>query len=313
MGETWSCGIRALPATIEGDPPKPVVAVLWTCQAGVRAAGVFEGTEVGDAELAGSFEQAVVEPMVGVPGRRPSRIRVASEPLARRIGALVSGPDIEVAPTPDVEHAFDSLAAAMSAPPGDQDDVLAALDLLGTLDEPLRHELMLQARDFFEAQPWTLFAADVPVKVRIPAHELRDGHLTIMGHGGETYGLMLFRTGEDFTVFCKLSEAHGPVAPGGVPTCYSLTYERVPPEAMGLGPGEGELAVPSLTVFERDVQRQPSRSEVELLLAATAGMNRFMDVRWRELTSRRTGDAAVRGRYRIAVLGRTVEVRLTAP
>jgi len=306
MAKIWSCGVRSLPATIEGDPPVPTVGVLWTCDGFVVGASVFEGTSVTDAQLRESFDAAVARPIHRAPAGRPSRVGVDSDPLARRLRAILPGVEIDVRATPDVDHALDSLAEAMSGPRLDPMPAFMAMD------EVVRDALMPAALGLFEQTPWEVFPADVPVRVSIPGCDVEDGRLAVMGHNGETYGAMLFLSQEDFELFAACGS--GMMDPAGLvlPKCLSLNYEPIDPEVVGSDPELGAFPLPLLSVFERDTQRSPSRSEAKLMLAAITGLSRFAEKHADEIVTRSNWETGVSGRYRVEVLGEKLEVRLTA-
>src|SRR5712692_4373857 len=130
-GPEWVGGLFTLPFEIEGT--RPLVA-LWVelplgpvVYADIRAA----------AEVEGWFEQtlstAMEKPAVGKP-RRPSRIRVADPALARELKDAGVGVEIVVAPTPEVDEAFQSLSMAMRAKAASfVEDGILAPKLIGEL------------------------------------------------------------------------------------------------------------------------------------------------------------------------------------
>jgi len=306
MMRIWSCGVRSLPATIEGDPPVPTVGVLWTCEGFVVGASVFEGTSVTDAQLRESFDQAVARPIHRAPAGRPSRVGVDSAPLARRLRELLPEVQIDVRPTPDVDHALDSLAEAMSGPR------LDPMPAFRAMDETVREALLPAALGLFEQLPWEIFPPDVPIRVSIPGCGVEEGRLSVMGHNGDTYGVMLFLSQEDFELFAACGAAM--LDPAGVvlPKCFSLNYEPIDPELVGEDPKLGAFPLPLLSVFERDAQRRPSRSEAMLMLAAIVGLTHFAKRHGDEIVSRPNWEAGVRGRYHVEALGEKLEVTLTA-
>jgi hypothetical protein len=305
MTRIWSCGVRSLPATIKGDPPLPTVGVLWTCDGFVVGASVFGGTSVSDAQLRESFDEAVDRPIHRAPAGRPSRVRVDSDPLARRLREILPDVEIDVRATPDVDHALDSLAEAMCGPRLDPMPAFMAMD------EAVREALMPAALGLFEELPWEIFPPDVPVRVSIPGCGV-EGRLSVMGHNGDSYGVMLFLSQEDFELFAACGA--GMLDPAGVvlPKCFSLNYEPIDPELVGEDPKLGAFPLPLLSVFERDTQRSPSRSESKLMLAAIVGLSRFAKRRGDEIVFRPNWEAGVSGRYRVEVLGEKLAVTLTA-
>ena len=306
MAKTWSCGVRTLPATILGDPPIPTVAVLWMCNGFVVGATVFEGPSVSDLQLRQSFNEALARPTKGAPTGRPRRVRVASDPLARRLRNVLPKVYVDVRPTPEIDEALEAMAASFSGP------LLEPEEEFMQLDESVRDELMPAALELFELQPWEVVPADVPVRVTIPGCDLPEGRLIVMGHNGDSYGLMLFTELADFELFAACGA--GMLDPSGLilPKCYSLNYEPIDPEMIGADPSLGAFPLPLLTVFERDTQRPPSRSEARPMLAAIVGLSRFIRRHARALDSRANWEAGIRGRYRVTALEEKLEVRISA-
>lgn len=88
---TWECGVRLTPMTIEGDPPRRMTGVFWVCDGLAVGGEVYDAPEVTDAELVASYDKAVTAPARGAPGGRPTKVRVDSAALAKRIRPLLRG------------------------------------------------------------------------------------------------------------------------------------------------------------------------------------------------------------------------------
>ena len=284
----------------------PTLGVLWMCGGVVVGASVFEGTSVTDAQLRESFDHAVARPMAGAPAGQPARVAVHSGPLARRLRGLLPEVRVDVRPTPDVDDAFESLAETLSRPR------LDPMPAFMEMDEAVREALMPAAFGLFELSPWEIFPPDVPVRVSIPRLGVETGRLAVMGHNGDTYGAMFFLSQEDFDLFAACGE--GMVDPTGIvlPKCFSLNYAPVDPSLVGGDPAQGAFPLPLLSVFERDTQRSPSRSEAKPVIAAITGLARFAERRAHEVAIPRNWEIGVRGRYRVDVMGDRLEVRLAA-
>ena len=296
MAQSWSCGIGALPGTVKGGP---VVGVLWTCQGFVVHIGVFEGRTVDDLQLRRSFDEAVAKPAKHAPRGKPKRIRVADPALARRLRKLLPKVRVEVGPTPDVVEVLESMAQELGARPTPIEEFME-------LDETVREALMPAALGLFELRPWQLFPPEPAVRVVIAGCDLKDGRISIMGHGGEVFGFMLFRSGADHAVL------ESERAPETVPTCYSLNYEPVPTSALSGDPEDtGDFPLPVLTVFEGGAQRAPDREEARLLIAAALGLSRFMTRRATQLMSPGGQTRGIKGKYRVQALGEKLEVRVS--
>ncbi|MEM1034971.1 MAG: hypothetical protein AAGN82_31815, partial [Myxococcota bacterium] len=262
-----------------------------------------------DAELRSSFEEACAKPPPpGAPAGRPRKVNVSSGPLAKRLrGILGANVRVAMGRVPDVDHAFAALSQHLSdsAPSGPAEEFMA-------LGEEVRAELTPIAKQWYDEAPWCVLAPHVLLRVRIPSLNFEEGRVSIMGHGGETFGFMLFNSHADALLFQRLALLPPSLNAGDmVPKCFSLNIDSVP--LIG-PPGQGptEAMIPLLTVFEHGTQRPTSPSESKLVMTVAAAMTRFIRRRRRELLAGRARDGGVKGRYTPEVMGSKTPVHLMA-
>ncbi len=282
----------------------PVTVTLWMEQGFVRSFDLYQSpTEPLDG-LAASFERAAMCPMAGIPGR-PERVRVASEPLARKLTS-VCRVEVIIGEIPDIEHALGELGQFLGGTPP------TAFENLQAMPEDHQEQFLQVVFELFAEVPWEHCPPDVLFGVRVPSLGLERGAVTIMGHNMETLGFMLFKSVADFDIFVKLVGANELDA-GMLPLCFSLSCELQgaddDPE-MG-----GPLPVPEATIFDSSGQRPMAESELRLLIACTIGLTEFfrrrggsaaLDAVW-------SGGKSVRGRYTVNALGQKHLVHIQAP
>lgn len=294
-----------MPASIQSDPPIPTMGVMWMHRGYILGADVVEGTSVPELDLRRSLEQARARDENGGPHERPDRIHVDTEVLARKLRNVFPKIEIEVRPTPELDEAFESLAASLTgARVSPMDEFLA-------LDEAAREPLMNAALDLFDLYPWTVHPADAYLRLDIPKCGLRDGRVTVMGQGGDSHGLMLFSSPADLDIFVAYGTGRADTSRLELPRCYSLNYAPIDPTEVGHEPEPGAaFPLPLLTVFEQNAQRPPTMTEARLLIAAIVGLTRFTKRHGHEIVGATGAPPDLSGRYRVEVLGERLEVRV---
>ena len=118
--DEWIGGVRTLstPVTGEGEPYRPIGLLWMDSKAGTLVGMSVEHPDAGLAHAADHLLGVIAEPMDGNP-RRPRRIRTASGALAEALatGLADARPPIEivVAPTPELDEAYDGVEAMLAA------------------------------------------------------------------------------------------------------------------------------------------------------------------------------------------------------
>jgi hypothetical protein len=277
------------------------MAAVWIEGEAVVGVCISEATDVTDEELAKSFAKAVSEPMHRGPPTRPKKVRVESASLARRLRTLLSGVAIEIRPTPEVDAFVAAMKEAFEGPAAD--DMLLFLDT----PEPWRPELSRMAHELLEAQPWEIVPPTPALEVRIPELELEDGRIAVMGHNGETFGLMVFFSPEDLATFEKAADAPGRSPRRGLPRCLSVNLAELAPSP----DGEPE-SVALVMVFEGRERRTPSEREMKIAIASTCALCRFVTDEAERLETRAAWLFGVKAKLDVTTLGERLAVELRA-
>lgn len=144
--------------------------------------------------LAESLEEAMLRPGEGAP-RRPSWIRVAGERDAVELRRTAGGIPIVVAPVPELDSVFEQLSAATAPQPSYLGHGKIAPQLVG--------ELFQAAALLFRTAPWRRLSDQQILRVDIPSLGIDGACLSIIGGAGESFGLLLFGSLEDFDAFIE--------------------------------------------------------------------------------------------------------------
>ncbi|MEA2465638.1 MAG: hypothetical protein QOJ98_3385 [Acidobacteriota bacterium] len=179
----------------DGDAVYRPQVVLWL----ELPSGLLVGSMMMDPSTAPSFaetlEQTISRPAEGPP-RRPERIRVADAKLAKELRKSFGGIQVVVAPVPELDEAFEHLSGVLaeSRPePSYLDD--------GEISPAAVAELFSVASVLFRTAPWRQVVDQQIVRVDIPEYGIDGACLSIIGAAGASFGLLLFRSVEDFDAF----------------------------------------------------------------------------------------------------------------
>jgi hypothetical protein len=136
-----------------------------------------------------SLQQTMTRPSEGSP-RRPARIRVADERLAREVREA-AGNDVSVvvAPVPELDAAFDELIEKFT-----ENDPRPESYLGDGVEPEVVASLFSAAGAFFRAAPWKHVDETQVLQADIPVLGLSEACLCIIGGAGESFGLLLFRS-----------------------------------------------------------------------------------------------------------------------
>jgi len=298
---TWAFGIRPLPFPIEGEPAS---VLLWTADDLIVHVDLEETALITDARIAAAFEQAVSAPASGVALGRPKRVIVESGALAKRVRPLFRGARIEIGSTSDVDHAF---AAYLEDIAGARTEEEEAQDrrAFEETPEPWKPELLRIGRALAEAAPWELVPPDAPLECVIPSLGLDAGRLIVIGHVGESYGFLVFRSSAEYAAFDALARGGGPAA------------NAVVPRFVGVDLVELELDgeprdVATLTVVDGQSRTSPTENDRQLAIAVADALVAFVDQHEDALDDDAAWARGIVGQYRVEVLGTEVAVELTA-
>ncbi|MFZ2493460.1 MAG: SEC-C metal-binding domain-containing protein [Thermoanaerobaculia bacterium] len=164
-------------------------------------------------------------PLEGPP-RRPHRIRVADETMAAELRASYPDLAVVVAPVPEVDAVFEEIRPGLESQGNESSyfgDGDVSTDALG--------HLFQTASLLFRTAPWRYATEEQLLRVDIPRFGIEGACLCVIGEAGESRGILLFRSLDDFERF---AESGGralegeDLADGGqrVVTLRSLSFDR---------------------------------------------------------------------------------------
>jgi hypothetical protein len=178
----------------EGDETFQPDAVLWM---EMPTRFLISATLI-DPRKAVSFADVFEEAMAQVnSGLRqcPASIRVPSEDLALELRHVAAGIPVSVAPVRELDAAFRDLdeKTAAGIQPSYLDD--------GNIPAGVVAEFFEAAQSLFYAAPWAVIQDHQLVGVDIPKLKIKAACLSVIGNAGESSGLLLFRSFEDYLSF----------------------------------------------------------------------------------------------------------------
>lgn len=178
----------------DGDETFQPDAVLWMeMPTGflISATAIDPRKSVSFADL---FEQAMGQVNDGI-RPRPASIRVPSDGLAKELRRVAGGIPVTVAPVPELDRVFYDLSekTAAGVQPSYLDDGSIPVDVVA--------EFFDAAQSLFYAAPWTVIQDHQLVGVDIPKLKVKGACLSVIGNAGESRGLLLFRSLEDYLSF----------------------------------------------------------------------------------------------------------------
>lgn len=222
----WAAGTGPVPGRFQerGETFHPHVLV-WMNADGL-ALGISILRPGGWTEaIAASFEETVAQPHSG-PAHRPDRVRVATPLLCDLVQRAL--PDVEVieAETPEVEI----FLLGMEQHFAELDEASDKLDdsyLEGDQTPAGVAAFFRAAAGLFRKAPWAIVPNDhCLVSVTIEALDLRDAIVTTVGQRGESHGLVVFSSLDDYERYASGAEL---LEKGGVPRIpahWALNFDR---------------------------------------------------------------------------------------
>jgi hypothetical protein len=298
MFAPWLLDLRSLPALV-GDPPRPVVGLLCLADGKIVAGDVMGGPDVSDDDLQGCIERALeAADAETLPG-----FITPSHELAERLRRLFPDCVVQISASGLMDDAFEQLAEHLAS----AEDRNPFADLPGDLAGRLLDLL----QDLLDLRPWDVVPADRPMALRIEDFGLPDARLCIVGHNGDSLGLLLFESDAAYQRFDELSDEEPD--PELVPKIVCLTADLVDPPAGGFAGHDGRVPVPDVAVIDGGINRPPTKAEAERLVVVADALVRFVSRRASAIGEAYGGGDRVTGRYRVRGPGATHAVRIIAP
>lgn len=273
-------GGRVLPPFFitEGEPYRPEL-IVWIELPDGLVVGHHLQDRKAPVDFGVTFVEATNRPLVGPP-RHPARIRVATPELAESV-RRVAGPGLEivVAPTPELDAVVESMK---QAPHEDAPDESYLED--GRVSSETVAAMFRAAEVVYRMAPWKTLDEEALVRVDIPRLGVRGACLSVIGGGGESFGLILFPSLDGFQAFASTAPKRGAGPVDFGTTLLALTFERGAdlPGAMRREISEhgwsvaGARAYPVVVHRDRDgVSRPLSDRDVNVIAACASAFCPF--------------------------------------
>ncbi len=315
--EVWIVGIATMPAYVigEGEPQRPEI-LLWVDQKTLAIVGSQldrPGTLLGQASA--HLDAVTKKPMFGPP-RTPTRLRVASPELVQALRAGHPSLDVVCAPTPEIDEVMRTMGEMMAE---GHDGEHAWL--LPDVAPEVYAAFFAAAAALYRAKPWKVIPPDEILSVTVPGYGLDKAALTVMGHLGESFGLLLFGDASDFE---KYLEAADQIERGQTPEMPSyrvLEFKRG--AEVGVDdrktiasqhwPVASPQAYPHATVVDKDMVMRPlSATELPAMEAVVTALAKLVGEKKAIKAAFEAGDTCVRT-YTVQTSGGDIDVTLRAP
>lgn len=317
-GIEWVGGVAVMPGYVtgEGEPYRPE-ALLWLDDSQLVLGVTTEKPGQLLARASDSLAETMAKPMVAK-ADAPSRVRVATKELAEVLRAGHPNLEIVCAPTPEV----DAVMAVMREHMGDHTD--EEQTYLGPdLSPETMASFFRSAAALFRARPWAHIPANRSVfSLTIEKLGLREAALVVIGQMGESLGLILFSSVDDYALFHEAASALERDEDAKLPRHFALNFERgadlSPALRMEVSTHQWEVAGPEaypwpVAVDPDLVARPPTAKEVTISEAICLSLPQL-------LTQKKALEAAWKGEgppvsssVKVSTFDGDLEVSLRAP
>jgi hypothetical protein len=316
-GIEWVGGLVGMPAHVkaEGETYQPEMLV-WIAPEDGAVLGIASGRPGEVIAMVGdSLSDTAARPMIGRP-HQPTRVRVASAELAGAVRFARPGLEVVVAPTPEVDE---FLVAAGEAMKPDGDDDLSYLE--GGMRPDEMAAFFRAAAGLCRGNPWKVIPGGTCLSVSIEALDLHEGALSIIGQLGESFGVILFASLDDFDAFSEAAAASERGEEAEVPAYTSLDFvggaelgrlQRKEIAEHGWEVAEAS-AYPGIAAIDEGLERRPpGRRDHARLEAVALALPRLLAEP--EAVAAAIGQGITMSRrYTVATIAGEVEVSLRLP
>lgn len=221
-GIEWVGGLVAMPAYVtgEGEPYRPETLFWMSSEGAILGHAVARPGEL-LASAAQCLRDTIARPMIGRP-HAPKRVRVASAELADVLREAVAGLDVVCAPTPEIDAVFATMREAMS-----DDANIEQTYLSPEIGPEAVGAFFRAAAGLFRAKPWKIVPGDQDLlAVTIESLDLRDAALSVIGQMGQSLGVVLFSSVDDFEAYLDAADAMEHGEEPTLPRHFALNFER---------------------------------------------------------------------------------------
>ena len=164
--------------------------------------------EEAEGALARTLRHSLTQPAAGLP-RLPDVIRVADAATAAEVRAEIAGEiPVTVAPTPEFDEMIQDLFDALSKEDGELEPSYLED---GRVSAAAVEALFKAGNALFALQPWKLGDEPPVLRMDIPALDVEDACVSIIGQLDEVRGVLIFRSLEDFEEVLVAAEARASV------------------------------------------------------------------------------------------------------
>jgi len=207
--DEWVGGTFQLPGYVHDrkEPYRPLVGV-WV-DVGSRFIIACEAFPVGSpgSAMAGLLAQSINNPHHESYGVRPLRVRVSDLAAVDAVRALL-GPGIEVVvgPVPELvefERSFEKFQrSGTRQPAGPLDGYLKG----GRIPPETVGVFFGSAADLWKVAPWDFIYDTQVIKVSVPSLGRPAGCVSVIGHAGNSFGIIFFDSLPDYAAYSRKAE-----------------------------------------------------------------------------------------------------------
>ena len=280
----WVGGRLSTPFYIQDrdEPYRPDMVLWMELPEGFVVGQAIVNPEDREGAVARALRSALTQPSVGSP-RRPSAIRVADAATAAEVRAEVGRAiPVTVAPTPELDELLQHMIETL--PPGEDDE--PSYFARGHVPAAAIEKLFAASRRLFQVKPWAVADDTQVIRMDIPALGIEGACLSVIGQLGESRGVLIFPSIDDFEAFLDAAES-GELERGRIALSagwLGLTFEpatELPPsmrrEAMEHGwPVESADAYPVVDRRDPDALPRPLvERDVQIATACALSLSAF--------------------------------------
>jgi len=202
---------------MDPDPYRPEIVLLMDPVTGL----VVNVNAFKPSESAEEFAGWIADQAAGLQRHTEHRrLRTNDHELAPLLREKLAGNwDVVVGPTPEADEALASLAASLSAPPG------AGGHFADGATPEAVGRFFAAAAPVFRAAPWRAATDAQVLAVNAPRFGYEGASLSIIGALGESFGLVVYASMEDYLSVVRIAIRGAPVEGPGVPT-FAVNFDQ---------------------------------------------------------------------------------------
>ena len=185
------------------EPYRPDLVLWMELPEGFVVGQAVVSPEHAEGAVAGALRSAMIQPSVGSP-RQPTAIRVADASAAAEVRAEVGHAiPVTVAATPELDALVEHMIETLPPHEDDQPSYFAG----GHVSIAAVEKLFAASRRLFVAKPWAVADDTQVIRMDIPALGVEGACVSVMGQLGDSHGLLVFPSIDDFESFLDAAES----------------------------------------------------------------------------------------------------------